>query len=161
MKKIFILLLIVGLGFYVYIQNRQLVDKFLPSKNNLRTIQLSEYRIEPVTLGRKKYFLYVAQTEPQRVEGLSHVSSLRSDQGMIFTFPLKQQLSFWMKDMKFNLDFVFIEGKTVVDIREDVSPSTYPALITGVKEGDKAIELPAGQIQQSGLQVGDSINIHF
>jgi hypothetical protein len=57
MKKIFILLLIVGLGFYVYIQNRQLVDKFLPSKNNLRTIQLSEYRIEPVTLGRKKIFL--------------------------------------------------------------------------------------------------------
>lgn len=161
MKKIFILLFIIGVSFYVYSEHQDFFNRFIPIQKQLAPTQLKSYRIVQTTIGRKKYYLFVADSEVKRQQGLSGVEHITDDQGMVFSFPQKKRLDFWMKGMKFNLDFIFINGQEVVDLIENVSPSTYPAIISGSKEGDKAIELPAGQIPQSGIEVGDSININL
>lgn len=83
-----------------------------------------------------KYTLYSADrsfhaefmaTAAQRAQGLSGRDNLANDSAMIFTFDDVGQRCFWMKDMKFSIDMVWLDSsKHVVAIEKNVSPQTYP-----------------------------------
>ena len=66
-----------------------------------------------------------------------------------------------MKGMRFNLDYIFLDGRTVVDLIENVSPETFPAQITPRKAANRVIELPAGEILKTGIQRGDFIEANL
>lgn len=161
MKKFIFLIILTSVTVFTIIHFGTNLKQYLPSSDGKRDIPLADYRILPVSIGNNLYHLYVADTDPLRVQGLSNIVKLKTDQGMIFTFPNRDRHSFWMKDMRFNLDFIYVDGKEVVDVRENISPDTYPVYITPDKLCDKVIELRAGEIQKSNIQVGDSININL
>jgi len=46
---------------------------------------------------------------------------------MLFVFDRSEEQCFWMKEMRFSLDMIWLdEEKKIIKINRDVSPETYP-----------------------------------
>ncbi len=105
--------------------------------------------------------LEVAVTSAEKEKGLGDRDSLASDSGMLFVYPHKDRYGFWMKGMRFPLDFIWIDGTTVVDLSEQVpAPSTdtkQPVSLAPKVPVDKVLEVNAGTISRLGVKVGDMV----
>lgn len=105
-----------------------------------------------------------ARSQEDRVQGLSGRESLAADAGMLFVFDEERQPGFWMLEMRFPLDFIWISGDgIVVDLTEDVPP---PA--PGTPDSDLplyrpdmpvryVLEVNAGVVRTAGVRVGDAV----
>jgi uncharacterized membrane protein (UPF0127 family) len=81
------------------------------------------------------------------------------DQGMLFTFNKPGQYDFWMKNMKFPIDIVWVnENKMVVSVSPEVEPKTYPKTFTSNKPAKYVLELHAGRAQQLNISEGTNLN---
>lgn len=120
---------------------------------------LKGYQTTQVKIENKTYRLFVADTEEKRKRGLSNISSIKDGEGMIFVFNKPDYYRFWMKDMKFPLDFLFLRGDQVVDLLANVDPSTYPQTFISKSPADKIIELKAGEIDKLGVNISDTISV--
>jgi len=117
------------------------------------------FRQMTLRLGQKTFTLDIADTDELRAKGLGDRLSMPQDQGMIFLFPKPGIYEFWMKDTHFPLDIIWLNGKTIVDIKTLPSPAPgeTPARYTPKVEADTVIELHAGLAQELGLEPGQSI----
>jgi len=80
-----------------------------------------------VQIGQNCFNLEVADTDAKRIKGLSGRENLPENKGMLFVFDEAGNQCFWMKDMEFNLDIIWLNGdKKITKIKENVSPDTYP-----------------------------------
>ncbi|MCX6743404.1 MAG: DUF192 domain-containing protein, partial [Candidatus Parcubacteria bacterium] len=61
-----------------------------------------------VVIDGKSISVEVAKTPEQIVAGLSNRNNLGQNSGMLFVFSDKRYRFFWMKDMKFSLDIIWI-----------------------------------------------------
>lgn len=107
-----------------------------------------------VTIDKKNYTLKLAQTEEERRIGLSGISSLDKNSGMLFTFEDKARHSFWMKDTLVPLQIIFIDGCEIVDIQEmkvEENPQDPQKVYTPSEAIDKAIELNSGSVSKDVL----------
>jgi hypothetical protein len=94
-----------------------------------------------------------------RMKGLSGRKSLEEGRGMLFIFNDSAVRSFWMKDMNFPIDIIWINGDKVVGFAEN-APVPDKNGIPSFKSPepvDKALELPAGSVQGIGIKAGDEI----
>ncbi len=65
----------------------------------------------------------IADSQDKRQLGLMNRENLPDDKGMLFLFDKEGRYHFWMKDMMFPLDIIWISrDKTIVDINTDVLP---------------------------------------
>ena len=116
------------------------------------------------TVRGHKLFLEVAATPMEKTKGLSARESMPENQGMIFTYARPGRYQFWMMGMKFNLDFIFVNGNTIVDLAENIPFPTgakVPARIRGQENYDKVIETNAGLVKKWGLKKGDRLKFSF
>src|SRR5476651_1827173 len=67
-----------------------------------------------ITIDNHNFAVEVATTSAQQQQGLSGRASLPKNQGMLFIFQTANRYPFWMKDMKFNLDMIFINNNKIV-----------------------------------------------
>lgn len=122
------------------------------------------YRDREVVIGGKKFRVDVADTLAKRTRGLSGREPLGPAEGMLFIFPFAARYKFWMKDMKFPIDIIWIRKNKIVGLSENVpvagsrhmvSMPVYkpPAAI------DMALEVKAGSGKEYGLKAEDSIAI--
>lgn len=112
-----------------------------------------------VRIGTQTFVVELAITDREKERGLAYRDSLAPDHGMLFLYDHKDRYSFWMKGMRFPLDFVWIDGKTVADVTPNVPPpsdTTLPAYSPNVPV-DKILELPAGSIETYGIRIGDTV----
>jgi hypothetical protein len=116
-----------------------------------------------LTIGSVNINAEVKDTPSERSQGLSGRSSLAENTGMLFVFPTANYQTFWMKDMKFPLDFIWIAAGQVVQLNENVPPpaqtSGRPALITSHQPIDQVLEVNAGFIAKNHLQIGDKVSL--
>lgn len=69
----------------------------------------------------------VLERQGERERGLSGRESLAPTEGMLFVFPESGYHAFWMKDMQFPIDIIWVAADgTIVDIAPVVRPETYP-----------------------------------
>jgi uncharacterized protein len=97
-----------------------------------------------------------------RMRGLSNRESLCENCAMIFLFGKLAKHSFWMKDMNFPLDILYIQDDEIVEIFEDVQILDNVNEITEIfpnQKADKVLELNAGWCETYNVQVGDKIEI--
>lgn len=101
-----------------------------------------------------------ASTPAERQQGLSGRSGLAPDEGMLFIFETEGDYAFWMKDMRFSIDILWIDstGK-IVYIAPSVSPDTYPTAFDPHQNAKYVLELPAGYTVAHHVKVGDTIQI--
>lgn len=101
--------------------------------------------------------LEIADTDAARVQGLSDRASLDADAGMLFIFPSRGIYPFWMKDMHFPLDMIWIDGDRIVEIATLPPPASstiVPATHTPLHAADKILEINAGTAKEMGLKPG-------
>lgn len=137
-SKIFIFLFLTILGFLAY----YFLDKNR-SKNE-------------IFLGTCKFDVEEAISKDSQIAGLSNRDSLCDKCGMIFIFSNLGKYGFWMKDMKFNLDFIWIKDNRVVDIKEGVSKDERSTLYSKA-EFNKVLEINSGKISKCGIKIGDKV----
>jgi uncharacterized membrane protein (UPF0127 family) len=91
-------------------------------------------------------------------KGLSGREELEENSGMLFVFANSGKYSFWMKEMKFAIDIIWInaEGK-VVFIKKSVGPETFPESFVSDQDAKFILETKAGFSEKNNLQVGDFV----
>ena len=100
----------------------------------------------------------VADTALRQIRGLSRRPSLGEYEGMLFVYENPQILSFWMKDMYFPIDIIWIdENRTVAGIVRHVSPDTFPQTFSSLVLVQYVLEVQAGWVDRHGLVPGDPI----
>ena len=75
---------------------------------------------------------------------------------MLFLFPQKGIYAFWMKDMRFNLDIIWISDDKIVYIAKDNSFHDLTPVNPGI-EADKVLEINADLADRYGFKVGDEV----
>jgi uncharacterized membrane protein (UPF0127 family) len=113
---------------------------------------------QTVTINNHKFLVEIADTKAKRELGLGNRDGLCEDCGMLFIFDDKKSRVFWMKDMRFDIDIIWIEDGTIVDIVENVSHKDSEKKIYSPKNIDKVLELPAGSVKQFGIIAGNGVH---
>lgn len=110
-------------------------------------------------IGNRAYNVLVARTAETQQQGLGGRSSIPADGGMLFWFARSEQQCFWMKDMRFSLDIIWLgDDKKVTHIEQNVSPASYPHQYCPAQPARYVIELNAGQVAANGVRPGQSVS---
>jgi len=110
------------------------------------------------TLGDVPIRLQLADTPAERVQGLSGRDGLAEDEGLLFIFEEDGHHAFWMKDMRFSIDILWLKADgEVVDIASNVAPETYPQSFAPSIPARYVLELPAGFAERYTIEVGDML----
>lgn len=103
------------------------------------------------------YKLEEAATLEKVTLGLSGRKNMAQDAGMLFVFADDSEECFWMKDMRFPLDIIWVDSnKRVTHIERNLSPSTYPKQFCATAQ--YVIELNAGQAARSDISEGAKLD---
>ena len=118
--------------------------------------------VPTVTVGVVEFEVEIVHTPAQRATGLSSRDSLRPMTGMLFVFESGRASAFWMKDMRFPLDFVWIgEGCDVVDTTLNVPHPATPDSPLPIYESSSpaayTLEVNAGELEALGIRKGDPV----
>lgn len=114
-----------------------------------------------VTVGKLNVNAKIAANAQDRQKGLSKLDSLPMDRGMLFVFDKSDTYTFWMKDMKFAIDIIWIDqNKKVVSISKNVpaEPGKNDLQLKQYKPTGAAkyvLEVNAGLADLYGIQAGD------
>lgn len=127
-------------------------------------IAAPEGRASPSGRGGNTFNVEVASTTIARARGLSGRDGLGADQGMLFLFNGYDTYGFWMKDMKFSIDMIWIKGNAVAGFSENAAPepgaSLWKLKIYYPPEAvDKVLEVNAGTVVKDGIKKGDTVVI--
>jgi uncharacterized protein len=110
------------------------------------------------------FSLYLAKTSNDQEIGLAKFNKISDNQGMLFLFPKSGYYSFWMKNMKFPIDIIFISGNRIVDIFQNVpvqkTNNNLPTYTTGEK-ADKVLEINAGLTNKYKIKLGGNIGLNL
>lgn len=118
-----------------------------------------------VLIDGKTFYVSIANTDEQKAKGLSIYKSLPLDSGMIFPFQNSGYYPFWMKEMKFPIDIIYIQNNKIVEIFEDVpAPLSQDQQLPIYRPGTKAnyvLEINAGLSKEFGFKKGDAVKINL
>jgi hypothetical protein len=122
--------------------------------------------IGQITVGGKTVNVTLADTDVKRVKGLSGVSYLPGDAGMLFTYDTKGIIpKFWMKGMLIPLDMIWISGGKIVNIDRSVpvpdrgTPENKLPVYGSPVPVDYVLEVNSGFSSLNNIEVGDSVII--
>lgn len=110
--------------------------------------------------GNKCVLFERADTVAKRAKGLSGRTGMPADRGMLFVFENPSDDCFWMKDMQFSIDIVWLDAsRTVLKTAERVAPETYPERFCPSSPALYVLELQAGAVSAAGIQTGDRVKL--
>lgn len=145
MKKILSILLIILFGAFI---TNVLVSKKAPW----------------VKIDGKTFIVDLAKTDEQKAKGLSIYDKLPLDKGMIFIYKKAGYYAFWMKDMKFPIDIIYINKNKIVDIFKNVpikkSENETLAIVRPKAKADTILEINAGLSDKYNFKTGDFVKIN-
>jgi len=129
----------------------------VPTKNVGKENKFSVISIAGVELSTE-----IADTPEKKALGLSGRKSLGENEGMLFVFEVADNRYFWMKDMNFSLDIIWIgENKEVVDITRNATPESYPEKFSPETPAKYVLEVSAGFSDANNIKIGDYADFEF
>lgn len=100
----------------------------------------------------------VADTKQSREHGLSGRSNTGDTSGMLFVFEGVGPHCFWMKDMRFAVDMVWMNAeKQIIKVEQNVPPESYPLAYCPDETAVYGLEVRADTSQALGLLAGEVI----
>lgn len=120
----------------------------------------SELQVRTIQAEGRAIEVEIAQTGDQKVRGLSGRHCLAADKGLLFPYDLSGDYCYWMKDMKFAIDMIWLDDEQkVVTIKENVSPNTFPQSFCPDKPAKYVLEVNAGFVRDAGWHVGTQFEL--
>jgi len=133
--------------------------------SNFSFAEVQDYAHAIVTTSTgKKISVEVADTVEKRSLGLGKRSGLENGWGMLFVFEKRKQHVFWMKDMEFPLDIIWLDNHRIAYILRNVQPAksgVIPPVMTPPVAGNFVLEIDAGRADELKLQVGQRLKYQF
>lgn len=120
---------------------------------------------ETITVGSTAFDVEMATTMVEQACGLSGREGLNDNQGMLFPFGSGGTQTFWMKDMKFAIDMIWISDGRVVGFAQDAqAPASGTQiwqlqLYSSPPNVDTVLEVNAGTVAHDNIQVGDIVSV--
>ncbi len=112
----------------------------------------------PILIGTTTVQASIADSLPERIQGLSDTPSLPLGIVKLFAFGAEGEHSIWMKNMNYAIDIIWVaKAGQIVYIKQNVAPETYPNSFSSPKPAWYVIETPAGFVEKSGIKVGDEV----
>ena len=136
---------------------------FFASNFGFAKVQDYAHAIVTTSTG-KEIPVEVADTVEKRNLGLGKRSGLENGWGMLFVFEKRKQHGFWMKDMKFPLDIIWLDNHRIVHILRNVQPAksgVIPLVMTPPVSGNFVLEIDSGRADELKLQVGQLLKYQF
>lgn len=135
---IFFAVALLGLGAYLFLNGKE-------TKDIMAEVRFGDTQVKAE----------IADDPEERERGLSGREPLKKSEGMLFLFEEPGLHAFWMKDMKFSIDILWLnEQKQVVHIAPNVSPDSYPQRFVSKAPALYVLEVPAGFAAAHGIQNG-------
>jgi len=103
----------------------------------------------------------IADNFEERAKGLMFRDRLPEDAGMLFVFESEGNYPFWMMNMKFNLDMIWIDSNgKVVHIAKDVPPCIVPCKTIDPNSNARyVLEVNSGFADKHGVIEGSLVRI--
>lgn len=114
-----------------------------------------------VTLGGHSFSVKVAKTDKEKQIGLSETKKLDNNKGMLFVFDNPDYYAFWMKNMKFPIDIVYIRGDRVTTVIANAQPVKGGELpvYQPAEKSDKVLEINSGLSKKYNIKSGSPVKI--
>ena len=106
----------------------------------------------------------VADTLKKRSLGLGKRAFLNKGWGMLFVFEKRNPHRFWMKDMQFPLDIIWLDNHRIVHIIHNVQPvnsKVEPEVMTSPVPVNFVLEIAAGRAAKLRLKTGQRMKFKF
>ena len=104
----------------------------------------------------------LATTDAAREQGLSGRENLKEDEGMLFVFDYPDKYSFWMKDMNFPIDMIWIgENKEIIYIKRDARPESFPESYGPTADSKYVLEIVSGLSSKNNFKEGDKVKFEY
>ena len=143
----FVGLLIIG-GLFV-LQNRTDTLITESERSPLSTIKVNDVIIN----------IELADTQEKRSRGLSGRVTLPESNGMLFLFGKSGFYSFWMKDMQFPLDIIWIDKNyRIADITKNIPPDSFPQAFQPREPVQYVLEVNAGFAEKNNITIADAVD---
>jgi len=114
-----------------------------------------------VAVGGVSFDVQMATTPRAREQGLSGQTGLGERQGMFFVFDKPDQYVFWMKDMLFPIDILYIRKGRIVDMALNMPQPKIgetPVSYRPSESADRVLEVAAGTAQKLGWTKGTGVS---
>lgn len=113
-----------------------------------------------VYIGDLQIPVSIADSSEEQEQGLSGTASLDAGTGKLFIFNTSGRYGFWMKDMKYSLDIVWIDQDfKIIAIDKDISPESYPKIFYPPSDVKYVLELNAGFSTEHDLSVNQLLTL--
>jgi hypothetical protein len=139
------LAVIVGIAFFM----------MLPSEVEHEVVEFSR---DTIMIDDIELIVQLADTDHRRADGLMFQEELPYDEGMLFIFDNSEKRTFWMSNMLFSLDIIWIDSqRNVVHIDNSVPPcdttetKACPRYDSGGKEVKYVLEVTAGFVDKFNI----------
>jgi uncharacterized membrane protein (UPF0127 family) len=110
---------------------------------------------QKISVGDRQFQVEIVTNDADQQIGLSKYTSLNNNQGMLFQFENENVRNFWMKDMKLDIDIIWLNHQEVVGVSfgDHQNPNT---LITSPQPVDQVLEVN----HNSGIKIGDKMTMN-
>ena len=113
-------------------------------------------------VGEQSLGVEIADSAEEWSQGLSGREQLSGDEGMLFVFDDQVRRSFWMRQMRFSLDMMFIRDGRINEIVRNVpapsgSQDGTEIRVQSQESADWVLEVNSGWAQEHGVEVGDEV----
>ncbi len=120
-----------------------------------------------IQVADKALFVEVVKTKAAMAQGLSGRETMQENQGMLFDYGENASLTpgFWMPNMKFNIDIIWIKNKRIIGITKNI-----PAPVGNFKQDirhlnmyhppsgvNMVLEVNAGWSDKNDIKIGNEI----
>lgn len=104
----------------------------------------------------------IADDRSERYTGLSNHDSLESGNGMLFIHGDESDLTYVMREMDFDIDIIFIDADgeiTTIHHARAPGPGEDGNDLEYSGRGQYVLEVPRGDANETGIEVGDEVEI--
>lgn len=112
-----------------------------------------------IIINNQRIKVEIADEPAEWQKGLSDKESLKAKEGMLFIFPEVDYRGFWMKDMRFPIDILWInEHREIIEITQSVSvpDAKDTPIFYSKKPIHYVLEVNAGFSETYNIKVGDT-----
>ena len=125
----------------------------------------NKYRRVPAKIGKLSIKLEIADDSYKKAKGLMYRSRLQRDKGMLFIFAAERRYSFWMLNMQFGIDILWLDrNMRIVDITKGAMPAKSifnSRNYSPSKPAMYVIETCCGFADESGIKPGNKISLEL
>ncbi|MFA4818003.1 MAG: DUF192 domain-containing protein [Parcubacteria group bacterium] len=140
--------IVIASVFWLLIREKMVAPQFSEAENSIKEIKINDYN----------FLAEVVDNSEKRALGLSGRPELCPECAMLFVFEKPNQVSFWMKDMQFDLDIIWIASDEIENISKNVSHAQGSAeVVQAPGPVDKVLEINAGISEKLDLKIGDKV----